>query len=301
MTPLAPLSQERAAQLNARAGLASVSVAIVLVVTKLWALAQTSSLSIAASLADSALDLMVALGALLAIRYAARPPDDDHRFGHTSAEDLAALGQSLFILISCVLLVFASIRRLITAPQIEMTREGQGIGVMVLSIVLTLALVTYQRRVARATGSKVVFADSLHYIGDLIPAIGAIIALGASAQLGLNHIDSFVALGAAALLAVGAIRVWKASWDALMDRSAPQSLIDDVCAMAEATSGIEDYHDLKTRMAGSKPFINLHIELDGDQSLREAHAICAALEADILARYPSADVIVHMDVAGEAD
>ena len=180
-------------RLNLSAGIASVCVAAILVVAKLWALSQTGALSIGASLADSAMDLMMALGGLMAIYYAARPPDDDHRFGHTSAEDLAALGQSVFILISSGVIAVSALRRLLSPTPVQVGKEAEGIAVMVLSIALTAGLVLWQRRVARATGSKVVAADSLHYLGDLVPNIGAIVALMASAAFGLTMIDSVVA------------------------------------------------------------------------------------------------------------
>ncbi|GAA3863473.1 cation diffusion facilitator family transporter [Celeribacter arenosi] len=287
--------------LNMRAGLASVSVALILVVAKIWAFGATGALSVAASLADSGLDLMMAIGGLIAIYYAARPPDEDHRFGHTSAEDLAALGQSAFILVSAAIIAVSGVRRLLAPEPAVMAQEGRGVVVMVFSIVLTIALVLWQQRVARTTGSKVVAADRLHYVGDLIPNIGAIIALGASAFFGVTSIDAVVALGAAALIAVGALRLGKRAWDALMDRSAPAEVVAEIEAMTDQTEGVHAFHDLKTRMAGSKPFIHIHIELDGDQSLREAHAISAQLKSDILAAYPNADVIIHKDVAGEAD
>lgn len=288
-------------RLNIAAGLASVAVAVVLVAAKLWALAATGSLSVAASLADSGLDLMMALGGLLAIYYASRPPDDDHTFGHTSAEDLAALGQSAFILVSSGIIAVTSLRRLIGPTPTQVQAETVGIAVMVLSIALTATLVLFQQRVARKTGSKVVAADRLHYLGDLIPNIGAIVALAAAAIFGLHMIDSVVALGAAVFMALGALRLGKSAWDALMDRAAPDEMVQDIEKMTENTRGVHAFHDLKTRMAGSKAFVNLHIELDGDQSLREAHAISAALKKQIITAYPKADVIIHKDVAGEAD
>ncbi|WP_460272467.1 cation diffusion facilitator family transporter [Celeribacter sp. ULVN23_4] len=287
--------------LNLSAGLASVSVATILVIAKIWALSATGSLAIAASLADSAMDLLVASGGLMAIWYASRPPDEDHTFGHTSAEDLAALGQSIFILVSGGVIAVTSVRRLLNPVPMEMTSEGIGVGVMVLSIVLTIALVFWQKHVAKRTRSKVVSADSLHYIGDLIPNIGAIAALLASSLFGFDRLDSVVALAAAAILVAGALKIWKSAWDALMDRSAPQDMIEDIEKMAQAYPGIYAFHDLKTRMAGSKPFVNIHIEVNGDQPLREAHAISAGLKRQILEAYPTAEVIVHKDVAGEAD
>lgn len=292
------MSHQHATRLNLSAGVLSVSVALILVLAKLWALGETGALSIAASLADSALDLMISVAGLAAISYAARPPDEDHAFGHTSAEDLAALGQALFIMISAGVISFAAIRRLLSDAPATLAQEGRGIAVLILSIVLTIGLVLWQRHVARTTGSRVVAADSLHYLGDLVPNLGAIVALLASARLGLSNIDSVVALGAAGILAFGALRIGKGAWDALMDRGAPVEMVDGIAAIADGFEGVHGFHDLKTRMAGSRVFVNLHIELDGDQSLREAHNIGAALRRAIIHTYPQADVMIHKDPLG---
>lgn len=283
-------------RLNLSAGLASVLVATLLVALKLWALGETGALSVAASLADSAMDLMVSLGAMAAILYAAKPADEDHAFGHSSAEDLAALGQSVFILVSAVAIAVAALGRLWDPQPATLAAEGAGIAVMALSILLTLGLVLWQGRVARRTGSKIVAADRLHYLGDLLPNIGAIASLWASKAFGLVAVDAVVAIGAAAMLAIGAIRIGKGAWDSLMDRSADAGIVTGISDIARDWPGVRGFHDLKTRTAGSRVFVNIHIELDGDQSLREAHAIGAGLRRAILAAYPQADVIVHKDV-----
>ena len=282
-------------RLNLSAGLLSVTVALVLVLAKLWAFGATGSLSIAATLADSALDLLMSLGGLAAIAYAAKPADEDHAFGHTSAEDLAALGQSVFILISAGIIATAAIARLWSGAPSELAAQGLGMAVMVFSTILTLGLVWWQRRVARQTGNRVVAADSLHYVGDLIPNIGAILALWASRQFGLGSVDSAVALIAAGLMVVGAIRIGKGAWDALMDRRADPVVIAGIRAIAGEFPGVHGFHDLKTRVAGSRIFVNLHIELDGEQSLNDAHAIGAALRRAIVAAYPRCDVLIHKD------
>ena len=215
-------------RLSISAGVASVLVAGFLVALKLWALAETGALSIAASLADSALDLVMSLGAAVAIVYAARPADDDHAFGHTSAEDLAALAQSAFILTSAGLIGWTAIRRLAADTPPRLASEGAGLAVMVISIVLTLGLVWWQGRVAKRTGSKVVAADRLHYLGDLLPSLGAILALLVSSAFGIGSIDAVVALLAAAVMAVGALRIGKDAWDALMDRAADPAILDGI-------------------------------------------------------------------------
>jgi ferrous-iron efflux pump FieF len=285
-----------AVRLALSAGIASVLVAAILVALKLWALAETGALSIAASLADSALDLMMSLGAAVAIIYAARPADEDHAFGHSSAEDLTALAQALFILISAGVIGWAAVGRLTAEAPPVLAAEGRGLVVMVASVFITLALVWWQGRVARQTGSRVVAADRLHYLGDLLPSLGAIAALWVSDRYGIGSLDAVVALGASGVLALGALRIGKSAWDALMDRAADPAVLAGIAAIVRDWPGVRGFHDLKTRTAGSRIFVNLHIELDGDQSLREAHAIGACLRRAILAAYPQADVIIHKDV-----
>lgn len=281
------------------AGLASVLVAAFLVALKLWALAATGSLAVAASLADSGLDLMMSLGAAVAIVYAARPADADHAFGHTSAEDLAALAQSTFILVSAGLIGWAAAARLAADTPPVLASEGRGLVVMLISITVTLGLVWWQGRVARATGSKVVAADRLHYLGDLLPSLGAIAALWISSRYGIGSVDAVVALIAAAMMTVGAVRIGKDAWDALMDRTADPRIVEGIGRIAADWPGVRGYHDLKTRTAGSRIFVNLHIELDGDQSLRQAHDIGASLRRAIIEAYPQTDVIIHKDVHRE--
>ena len=287
-------------KMNMSAGLLSVSVALVLVAAKLWAYGQTDALSIAASLADSAMDLMVSLAGLGAIAYAARPADDDHAFGHSSAEDLAALGQCVFIGLSAVAIAGAALLRMVSNAPSTLMAEGRGSVVMLFSIALTVALVLWQTRVARQTGNRVVRADRLHYLGDLLPNVGALIALWASARLDLPQIDNFVALGAAGILLVGGLRIGKPAWDALMDRAAPQEMITGIENIAKNWPGVHGFHDLKTRTAGSVVFVNLHIELDGQQTLDQAHHIGAGLRHAILKAYPMADVIIHKDPVRDA-
>lgn len=289
---LRPLSR-----LNLLAGLASASVALVLVGLKLWALADTGALSVAASAADSALDLMMSLGALAAMIYAARPADEDHAFGHSSAEDLAALGQSVIVGVSGLGIGAAALTRLMSSTPTQLAHEGRGITVMVISIVLTMALVWWQGYVARRTGSKVVAADRLHYLGDLLPAVGAIVSLIAARALGLMQVDALVGLAAAAMLLFGAIGIFRGAWDALMDRSAPPEVLEGISTLAESWPGVLGFHDLKTRIAGSRIFVHLHLEMDGDLPLRTAHEIGAGLKRTIVLAYPQCDVIIHKDVA----
>jgi ferrous-iron efflux pump FieF len=276
---------------------ASAGVAATLVGMKLAAAALTGALTVAAALADSILDLAMSLTGLLALAYAARPPDEDHHFGHSSVEDLMALAQSLFLLLVALGLVIGAWLRVLSPEPAALGSEGIGIAVMLLSSGLTLWLVAWQGRVLAQTGNKIVAADRLHYLGDLVPNLGAAAALAASRWGGTAHLDTVFALVAAVFLARGAFKIGRGAWDALMDRRAEPDISAGIAALASTWPGVLAWHDLKTRTAGSRVFVHLHVELDGRQSLAEAHEIGASLRRAIVQRYPQADVIIHKDVA----
>jgi len=285
-------------RLNLSAGIASVTVAVALIGLKLWALAVTGALSVAASLADNALDLLMSLGALAAIAYAARPADRDHAYGHTSAEDLAALMQAAVVLVSAGVIAVLALGRLAAAEAPVLAAEGSGIAAMLASVLLTGALVLWQRHVARRTGNRVVAADSLHYLSDLIPTLGVLAALVASSRWGITRLDAWVALAAAGWLGWTGLRVGRGAWDALMDHSAPEHVLARIRTLAGDWPGVLAWHDLKTRTAGSRLYVSLHVELDGRQSLNQAHAIADGLEHALQAEFPDAEVIIHLDPVG---
>ena len=286
-------------KLNLSAGLASVAVSLFLVALKFWALQETGAFSVAASLADSALDLLASMTGLLAIIYAARPADDDHRFGHTSAEDLAALAQALLLAGVSVFIGYGALQRLFAQVPPPLQNESSGMVVMLASIVITVSLIMWQRRVVKATGSKVVAADSLHYVADLIPNIGAVLALGVSSIWAVPQLDSVIAILAAMILLIGAFRIGGRAFDALMDRSASPETMQALSSIITSFPDIYGHHDLKTRTAGATLFVQVHIELDETQSLRAAHDIGKALKRKIRDAYPESDVIIHKDLARE--
>ncbi|WP_204114304.1 cation diffusion facilitator family transporter [Shimia biformata] len=284
-------------RLSLSAAIASVSVALVLIVLKIWALSETGSLAIAATLADSALDLLVSAAGLAAIAYAAKPPDRDHAFGHSSAEDLAALGQALFLIGVSAGLVVLAVRRFLSSEPVELSAESFGITIMAVSIALTGALVIWQRYVAARTGNRVVAADSLHYVADLLPNLGAVLALWVSARFGITGLDSLVALIAAGVLSFGALKILRGAWDALMDRHADQDLVGEIEQIIAAYPGILGHHDMRTRTSGSRVFLDFHVEIDGTLSLHDAHEIAAGLKRRIIADYPQVDILIHKDPA----
>lgn len=275
---------------------ASVSVALVLVIAKLTAWFVTDSVSILSSLMDSSLDLMASVVSLFAVRHALMPADREHRFGHGKAEALAGLAQSTFIAGSALFLVIEAGHRLLH-PRLVASSDI-GIAVMVLSIVLTIALVIFQHVVIRRTGSLAVSADSVHYKADLLANLAVIAALVLSVQFGWTLADPLFAIAIAVYIVSGAWTIFSRSLDQIMDRELPDEQRQLIRDIATAHKEVEAVHDLRTRSSGVQTFIQLHLELDGSMPLVDAHAIADDVEREILDVFPDAEVIIHQDPAG---
>ena len=275
---------------------ASVSVATLLILAKLVAALMTGSVSMLSSLVDSLLDAFTSVVNLFAVRHALQPADKEHRFGHGKAEPLAGLVQAAFIAGSGVFIVFEAVQRLFKDHAIE--NSGIGIGVMVVSIVLTLALVLFQNMVVRLTQSTAISADALHYRMDLLINAGVIVALVGSSEFGIGWLDSAVAIVIAVYIGISSWSVARRSLDLLMDREFPESerqrLKDIVMSHPEA----HGMHDLRTRSSGIQPFIQFHLQLDPHLSLVRAHELSDEVEAMIMAEFKGAEVIIHQDPEG---
>lgn len=291
---MAVTTEERAILLR-RVTAASVGLALFLVIAKALAWWLTGAASVLASLVDSALDAGASLINLLAVRWALKPADDGHRFGHGKSEPLAGLAQAALITGSAGFVGAHAIERL-THPQ-PLAALPIGLAVMALSIVLTLALVGYQRHVIRVTNSTAVRADSLHYVGDLASNSASLIAL-ALAQRGMPQLDPLFAIAIALLTFYGALRIGWDTFQMLMDHELPAAVRDRVRAIALEHAQVVGVHDLRTRQAGPTTLIQFHLEMDGGLSLRDAHRIADEVESAVLRAFPNADVVIHQDPAG---
>src|SRR5271169_660779 len=275
---------------------ASVAVAAVLIAAKFAAWLETWSVALLSSLIDSLLDAVASLVNLFAVRHAMSPADREHRFGHGKAEPLAVLGQSAFIIGSALLLLAEAVRRLLQPAAVE--NPPAGIAVMVFSLVVTIALVLYQRRVVRRTGSIAIIADELHYRGDLILNASVIAALTLSGIFGLTILDPLFGAAIGLWIIYSAARLARLSLVQLMDRELPDDERERIREIALSHPEVAAAHDLRTRVAGPTAFIQIHIEMDGDISLVRAHEISDQVEARLRAAYPHAEIIIHQDPEG---
>lgn len=283
----------QAHRLNLSAAGAAIGTALLLVVLKSWAFWATGALSVAASLIDSATDLFASAATLAAILYAARPADDDHRFGHHAAEDVAALVQALVVAASALAIAWRALTHL-GAPE-PLQAEAVGLGVMAGACAITGALVLWQRHVARRTGSKAVAADAMHYLSDLVPNLAAMAALGLSLGFGILWADPVLSLIAVAVLLRGAWGIGAEAFAALTDRELGPGEQARIEAVVRAHPGVRGVHDLKTRRSGTQVYMQMHLELDGAQTLTAAHDIGASLRLRLREAYPGAEVLIHKD------
>jgi ferrous-iron efflux pump FieF len=176
--------------------------------------------------------------------------------------------------------------------------ETVGIGVMAISIVAVAILVTIQRITVLRTRSLAIGADLLHYLGDLLTNLGVVAGIVLSVQFGFLAADPLVGLAVAGILSWSAWHVFRQSYDQLMDHELPDGERDRIKTIVMRHPAVRSLHDLRTRAAGLSTFIQLHIELDPTIDLTRAHELSDEVEADILAAYPNAEVIIHQDPAG---
>jgi ferrous-iron efflux pump FieF len=273
--------------------------AIFLIGLKTWAALQTSSMAMLGSLTDSTLDLVASLVVLLGVRVAAQPADREHRFGHGKAEALAALVQVIIITISALFIGVRSIQRILGGA--ETSDAELGIGVSLVAIAFTFALIVYQRHVVKKTGSVAIATDRIHYASDLLLNTSVIIALVLDQYAGVTGADAVFGLLIALWLAWGA---WKSSshaLDQLMDREWPDEQRDRFLAAANAYPELEGLHDLRTRASGTHNFVQFHVWVPADWTVQEAHDRMDRIELELEMQFPATEILIHLDPEGHTD
>ena len=297
IVPAMPAAE--AAALTRRVTLLSVITAAVLVALKLFAWRASSSVALMASLADSSLDLVASLATFVAVRYAVVPPDAEHRFGHGKAEAFASLFQGGLVFASAALVGREAIVDLM-APR-PLQQEGWAIAVMAISTLLTGGLIAAQTRVLRRTGSVAVSGDRAHYASDLASNVVALLGVAAAAWFGINGLDAIAALVVTAVLLWGAIGVFREAAGQLLDRELSTEARGRIIELITGDSRIIGVHQLRTRAAGPFVHMQMHVDLDPELSLADAHEVLVEAEKRVLEDFPSADIIMHADPRGRAE
>lgn len=281
-----------------RAAIASVCSALLLGALKAWAVVETGSVAVLASLADSVLDLFASLVTLGGVHWASQPADENHRFGHGKAEALAALFQVVVIAISAFAILMRAFSRL-QEGDLAASPEA-GIAVSVIAILVTLALTRYQKHVIARTGSVAIGADHIHYSSDLMLNAAVILALGLDAA-GVAGADPVFGIGIALWLLFGAWRASEAAIDQLMDKEWPEEKRRAFVEVAARNPALRSLHDLRTRSSGNRDFVQFHIAMNPRMTVAEAHDVIEALERELGGAFPGAEILIHVDPEGHCD
>jgi ferrous-iron efflux pump FieF len=293
------LTTSERGKLTARAAIASIAMAITLIALKSYAAFETSSMAMLGSLADSGLDLVASLVVLLGVRIAAQPADYDHRFGHGKAEAVASLVQVILITISAVFIGFRAVQRLLSGAA---TAEAElGIGVSIVAMALTVALITYQRHVVKRTGSLAIGTDRLHYSSDLLLNGSVIIALALDQFAKLRGADAVFGMVIAAWLMWGAWRASSHALDQLMDKEWPDGLRERFLMAAKEYPELAGLHDFRTRTSGTHHFAQFHVWVPAHWTVQEAHDRLDRVEEKLQQRFPNTEILIHVDPEGQTD
>ena len=285
------MKQEYARLVTLAAWTATV-VATLLLIVKVIVWWVTGSVSLLASVIDSMLDIAASAVNLMVIRYSLQPADKEHTFGHGKAESLAALAQAMFISGSACFLILNGVDRFFRPH--ELNSPEYGVYVSLFAMVVTFALVRFQKHVVKKTGSQAIAADSLHYQTDLYMNAAIMIALGLS-WFGVKQADAVFAIGIGIFILYSAYQMVTEAIQTLLDRKLPDEELVKIRHCCLEIDGVMGVHQLRTRMSGPTRFIQLHLELDDNIPLIEAHKIADNVEDRLMDEFPGADVLIHQD------
>ena len=277
----------------------SVAAAALLIAIKTIAWLASDSVAMLASLTDSGLDLLASLATFAAVRWAAEPPDAEHRYGHGKGEAFGSLLQAGLVCASAALIGREAVQRLIDPRPID--AGGWAVAVMLVSIAVTGLLVAAQTRMLRQANSVAVEGDRAHYMVDLSSNAVALVGIAVGALLHQPRVDAAAGLLVALWLVWGAVQVFRKSSSQLLDRELPDDARAEILRRIRGDDRIRGVHQLRTRAAGPYIHIQMHVDLDPSLSLEEAHTILVAAEARVLEAFPAVDIILHADPRGRAE
>ncbi len=286
--------EERPA-VKSRAALLSVGSNTLLILLKVVAGTVTGSVSILSEAMHSAVDLIASIVAFFSIRKADEPADEDHPWGHAKVENLAAAIEGMLILVGSAIIAFEAIRRLIRGSEVD--HLGLGMAVIGFSMVANLGISAYLHHRARQTESPALEADAAHLRTDAFTSGGVFLGLALTEITGATWIDPVVALMVAAAILWTGLSIITRSGRMLVDEALPGAELDAIREeiVAFGTRDVRGFHKLRARRAGSRRYVDLHVQFAAGTTLEAAHETAHALQDAIADRLPGTDVLIHLE------
>lgn len=271
-----------------------------LTVAKIALAGVTGSISVLSDAVHSFTDLIAAAIIFYSLRIAAAPPDKRHRYGHEKVEDMSAVAEGAIVVGAACFVVFRAVERLVSGSEVEQPLIATG--VMVVAAMVNLVVALYLRRVGNETESSAVSADAQQLLGDVYSSLAVAAGLFLVGTTGYEWLDPLIALGVAAVVLRIGLRLIAGSTRVLLDEALPQDELSRLEHVLSQTrfANVTGYHRLRTRKAGSRRHIDLHLTLDGSLTLDEAHQVAHDVEAAISQSLPNADVLIHIEPDTEA-
>lgn len=284
-----------------RAAAVSILSNSLLIALKLAAGLVTGSIAIVTEAIHSSIDLLASVIAFFSVRKADEPADESHPYGHQKVENLAAAIEGMLILVGAAVIVFESARRLAAGAEVE--KLGFGIAVIGFSGVANLAVSTYLSRRARVTDSPALESDAAHLRTDAGTSFGVLVALVLVQVTGIQELDPAVALIVAVAIVYSGIRILNRSGRVLVDEALPQDELEAVrTAIDDAAPGeVVGFHKLRARRAGSRRYVDMHVQFRDGTTLKRAHEVSHELQAEIKRHLRGADVLIHLEPQEAAD
>ena len=283
-------------RLKRAAASASVMLSGGLCLLKIFGAFYTGSLAILSSLIDSLADVFASSISFVAIRFSTRPASQEHRYGYGRAESISALVQSAFIAGSGLFVMYDGLVRLLDPKPLE--KAELGIIIMAISLATTVALIVFQKYVARKTASPAIAADSAHYTVDVLTNASIILSLIVVKLFNIDWFDLLTAFAISAYLIYNAYKIAAEAVAALTDRELSEEVRKQVIDIVMNSEGVKGYHDFRSRDLGGAYFFEIHLELDGSLTLDKTHELTDKAEEKIKETFPNAQVIIHQDPYG---
>ena len=278
-----------------RAAALSVISNSVLILLKAIAASVTGSVSILTEAVHSSVDLVASVVAFGSVRKAGEPADETHRYGHEKIENLSAAIEGILILVGSVVIAFEAIRRLLVGGHLDSIRLGWI--VIGISLVANVVVSTVIGRRARISGSPALAGDAAHLRTDALTSAAVLAGLVLVQVTGAQWVDPAVALAVACVIVITGVKVLTTASQVLVDTSLPRAEVDEIRQVVKAFAprGVVGYHELRTRRAGDRRYVDLHLQFQAGTSLEDAHRTAHEVQQEIADRLPRADVLIHLE------